>query len=1144
MLGKLPRWTGGIGESAFRLHRLNIGPRLTVCFLLIILALLAGNVVSLWQFQLARSQGERLSGVDQELIAVLQADTSLRSFYERLDVLADSENTSQLVSEVEALRSALLQDSRRSREVLSRLPPGVRLDPTLVPTLLSIQDSLPAELEAITALAKEKEWEAVRLRLANQVRPLESRSSALVESIDREVGEERTQAVLNIGRAQRRILLILPLTAVMTLLFATFLGSAITRSITQPLGRLMEGSAALAKGDFSHRVPAAGNDEIGRLGGVFNDMIVRLQELYRELQRRETYLAEAQKLSHTGSFGWDISTGEIYWSSETFRVFGYEPTAHPRIELVVRRTHPEDLAYVQQLIERVTRERTEFDFEHRLLMPDGSVKHLRVVGRPSNDEGGRFEFVGAVTDITERKRADEALRRSEGYLAEAQKITQTGSFAWQVAGRGAVHLSDEWYRIYGFDPAQGMPGFEQRLQRVHPSDRAMWEGTIERAIREKSDYEMEFRIVLPDGTLKSIHTVGHPILNAFGEVVEFVGTSTDITERKRADEALRRSEAYLAEGQRMTRSGSWAWDVRSGSLFWSQEIFRIYDFDPRTKPTWSTFLERIHPEDRPAMEQRAKLESTQKELVNSEADFRIVLPDGGIKHLHTMAHPVLDEYGEIGEVVGMVMDVTEQREARAALERSEGYLAEAQRLTRTGSWAWNVRTRDLYWSQEMFRILDYSEQMKPTMSHFFDRVHPEDRQLVEQRAETESAQTGWVDPGVDYRIVLPNGTIKHLHSVAHPVTNELGELTEIIGTTMDVTEQQEGKAALETAFEEIKELKDQLYKENIALREEIDRSSMFEEIVGESPALQTVLAHVVKVAPTESTVLITGETGTGKELIARAIHKRSRRATRAFVSVNCAAIPQSLIASELFGHERGAFTGAMQRRLGRFEVAEGGTIFLDEIGELPLETQIALLRVLQEREFERVGSAKVIRADVRVITATNRDLQRSIDAGTFRSDLYYRLNVFPIEMPPLRKRRDDIPLLVEYFIDRYASKAGKKIRGINRATMERLKSYPWPGNIRELQNVIERSVIVCETENLTVDESWLSRGADETDQAERPLLRMPADEEKRTIEAALADARGQVSGPTGAAARLGIPPSTLDSKIKVFKINKHRFKTV
>ena len=1015
MLGKLPRWAEQIGKSAFRLHRLNIGPRLTLCFLLIILALLVGNAVSLWQFHLARSQGERLSGVDQELIAVLQADTSLRSFYERLDVLADSESTGQLVSEVEALRNALPQDSRRSREALSRLPAEVQLDPTLVPTLLSIQDSLPAELEAIAALAKAKEWEAVRLRLANQVRPLESRSSALVESIDREVGEERTQAVLNIGRAQRRILLILPITAVLTLLFAAILGSAITRSITQPLGRLMEGSAALAKGDFSHRVPAAGNDEIARLGSVFNNMIVRLQGLYRELQRRETYLAEAQKLSHTGSFGWDVSTGEIYWSRESFQIFGYEPTANPRIELVVQRTHPEDTARVQQLIERVCRERTEFDFEHRLLMPDGSIKYLRVVGRPSVDEEGRFEFVGAVTDITDRKFADEALRRSESYLAEAQGIAKTGSFVWQVAGREAVHLSDQWYRIYGFDPAQGMPGWGQRLQRVHPADRAIWKETIERAIREKSDYEVEFRIVLPDGALKWIYTVGHPVLNARGDLVQFVGTSTDITERRRADEALRRSEAYLAEGQRMSRSGSWAWNMRTGELFWSQEIFRIYELDSAINPEWSTFLERIHPEDRVAVEQRAETESTQKGWTNSEADFRIVLPDGKIKHLHTIAHPVLDESGEITEVIGTVIDVTEQHEARAALE---------------------------------------------------------------------------------------------------------------------------------TAFEEIKALRDQLYKENIALREEIDRSSMFEEIVGESPALQAVLANVVKVAPTESTVLITGETGTGKELIARAIHKRSQRATRAFVSVNCAAIPQSLIASELFGHERGAFTGAMQRRLGRFEVAEGGTIFLDEIGELPPETQIALLRVLQEREFERVGSAKVIRADVRVITATNRDLQRSIEAGTFRSDLYYRLNVFPIEMPPLRKRREDIPLLVEYFVDRYASKAGKKIRGINRAALERLTSYPWPGNIRELQNVIERSVIVCETENLTVDESWLSPGVDETNQVERPLLRMPADEEKRTIEAALADTRGRVSGPSGAAARLGIPPSTLDSKIKVFKINKHRFKTV
>jgi PAS domain S-box-containing protein len=345
-----------------------------------------------------------------------------------------------------------------------------------------------------------------------------------------------------------------------------------------------------------------------------------------------------------------------------------------------------------------------------------------------------------------------------------------------------------------------------------------------------------------------------------------------------------------------------------------------------------------------------------------------------------------------------------------------------------------------------------------------------------------------------------------------------------------------------TDIEDRKQAEEKLHNENIALREEIDTASMFEEIVGTSPVLQAVLTDVAKVAPTDTTVLITGETGTGKELIARAIHKRSKRSNRAFVSVNCAAIPQALIASELFGHEKGAFTGALQRRLGRFELAEGGTIFLDEIGELPSETQIALLRVLQEHEFERIGASRPIKADVRVILATNRDLQAAVGAGTFRSDLFYRINVFPIEMPPLRERREDIPLLVEYFIDRFARKTGKKIVRINKKTSELLQSYTWPGNIRELQNVLERSVIVCETEDFSVDESWLVQKNVQTPAASQPLFRMAGAEVRAMIEAALAETRGRVSGPSGAAAKLGIPASTLESKIRALKISKDRFK--
>jgi transcriptional regulator with GAF, ATPase, and Fis domain len=391
---------------------------------------------------------------------------------------------------------------------------------------------------------------------------------------------------------------------------------------------------------------------------------------------------------------------------------------------------------------------------------------------------------------------------------------------------------------------------------------------------------------------------------------------------------------------------------------------------------------------------------------------------------------------------------------------------------------------------------------------------------------------------------MPDGEVKYLRVVGYPSDVASGSL-EFVGAVTDITERKRAESDLKNAYDEIKRLRDQLYKENIALRDEIDKASMFEEIVGESPALRTVLARVAKVAPTNSTVLITGETGTGKELIARAIHKRSQRASHAFVSVNCAATPQTLIAAELFGHEKGAFTGALQRRLGRFELADGGTIFLDEVGELPIETQIALLRVLQEREFERVGGTHTVRTDVRVIAATNRDLEAAIDAGAFRKDLYYRLNVFPIEIPPLRERIEDIPTLIEYFIHRYARKAGKKIATIEKRTLDLLQSYAWPGNVRELQNVIERSVIFCDDEVFSVDPSWLSfESSPERQAAAAPSIRKPAAEEKGVIEAALAATGGRVSGPFGAAEQLGVPASTLESRIRTLRINKFRFRKI
>jgi len=489
---------------------------------------------------------------------------------------------------------------------------------------------------------------------------------------------------------------------------------------------------------------------------------------------------------------------------------------------------------------------------------------------------------------------------------------------------------------------------------------------------------------------------------------------------------------------------------------------------------------------------------------------------------------------------GTATDIEERKQAEDSLRRSEGYLAVAQRISHIGSFAWKVSSGELFWSEENYRILGYEPGTKPTQELIDQRIHPEDLPLVRQtRGRAARDGTDW---DLQIRLLMPDGSVKHVRVRAHATRDDAGNV-EFVGAAADVTEQHEARASLENAIEEIEKLKEKLFRENLALKEEIDQASLFEEIVGSSEPLRHVLTQVTKVAPTDSTVLITGETGTGKELIARAIHKRSPRSSRAFVSANCAAIPAALIGSELFGHEKGAFTGATQRRLGRFELADGGTLFLDEVGDLPSETQIALLRVLQERQFERMGGNQSITVDVRIIAATNRDLKKSIDTGAFRSDLFYRLNVFPIDVPPLRDRKEDIPMLVEYLAERYAGKIGKKIKNIDKGTLKMFQAYHWPGNIRELQNVIERAVILCDGETFSVDEVWLHGEPARPSEASKRLGRMGANQERELIESALAESRGQVAGPSGAAAKLGIPRSTLETKIRCLRIDKHHFKS-
>jgi len=761
--------------------------------------------------------------------------------------------------------------------------------------------------------------------------------------------------------------------------------------------------------------------------------------------------------------------------------------------------------------------------EVRFRRADGQYRWHLDRGVPLRDEDGNvIKWYGVVTDIEDRKCAEEALRRNEHFLAEAQRLSRVGSVGMEVSTR-RIFWSEEAARIYGYPPGTE-PTPDLILQRAHPDDVDLVKDALERAAQGRSDFDYEHRLLMPDGSIKHLHDLARCFTNSAGNA-EVVGAIMDITERKVADEAIRRSEAYLAEAQRLSHTGSFGWKPDNGEIVWSNETYRIFEYDRTLEPTVDLVVQRVHPEDRALAQQFIdRISQTSTEF---EHEYRLLLGDGRVKHVHAIAHAVQNASGD-REFVGAVTDITERKAAEEKIREQETELRQMLDFAPQLIAVYGPNRERLYANRVALEYagvgLDEWRQTQ-TPGAF---THPDDR--ARELAYFAHAQLDGSAGELELRIRGSNGSYRWFLARYNSVRDINGQILRWHVSCTDI--------------EDRKRVEERLQQENVALREEIDRASMFEEIVGTSPALQAVLSRISKVAPTDSTVLITGETGTGKELVARAIHRRSSRASRAFVSVNCAAIPRDLIASELFGHEKGAFTGAMQRRLGRFELAHGGTIFLDEVGELSPDTQVALLRVLQEREFERVGGGQSIRIDVRVVAATNRDLKAAVANGTFREDLYYRLNVFPLEVPPLRARKADVPLLVEYFIDRYARKAGKKIRSVDRKALQLLQSYPWPGNIRELQNVIERSVIVCETEDFTIDESWLSQPPPAARSGNTPfLLEKVAATEKEIIEEALRECQGRIFGPTGAAARLGIARSTLESKIRSLNINKNRFKS-
>src|SRR5215472_13618233 len=788
--------------------------------------------------------------------------------------------------------------------------------------------------------------------------------------------------------------------------------------------------------------------------------------------------------------------------------------------------HPDDLESFERRLHQGIASGEPWEMEVRVHRKDGQFRWFLTRANPLRDDQGHVvRWYVSRTDIEDRKRAER----------EVQQIVD-------AVPQQIVVLSADGDRLYSNQVTLDFYGWaledflddNKVKQHFHPDDLARFYNEKQRGVSAGVPFTIEARVLRRDGQYRWFLFLYKPFRNELGEIVRWYATGTDIEDRKQAEWELRKLvdavpqhiTVLAADGRRLY-GNQVALDFHGCTLeqFLPQDLIN----------------QKVHPED------LARYWDTRKQGISTGIPFkteaRLLTKDGQYRWFLFLFNPLHDEQGHVVRWYATATDIEDRKQAEDALRRSEAYLAEAQRLSHTGSFAHDpVRGEITYWSQEAYRTFGFDPTNGPvSYREARSRVHPEDLQKFEEARERGIRQkTG---TSVDFRVVLPDASIKYIHCVSRPFINASGQVVELVGTNMDVTEQRLAQAALENAFEEIKQLKEELYRENLALKEEIDQTSLFEEIVGSSEPLRRVLIQVTKVARADSTVLVSGETGTGKELVARAIHKRSARASRAFVSVNCAAIPAALIGSELFGHEKGAFTGATQRRLGRFELAEGGTLFLDEVGDLPAETQIALLRVLQERQFERIGGNQTLTTNVRIIAATNRDLQAAIDAGTFRRDLFYRLNVFPIDVPPLRDRKEDIPLLVEYLTERYASKAGKKIKNIEKRTLELLNAYQWPGNIRELQNVIERAVILCDGDTLSIDEVWLRHATGRQSEARNGLARLGSDREKVLIESALRESKGRVAGSAGAAAILGIPRSTLETKIRTLGIDKYLFKS-
>src|SRR5580704_19085 len=689
---------------------------------------------------------------------------------------------------------------------------------------------------------------------------------------------------------------------------------------------------------------------------------VELRRSAQELERSEFYLAEGQRLAHMGSWAFDPA-GFDYWSPELFRMHGLDPDRKPpTLQEYLDCIHPQDRESMANLIQGLAAQSSAFDAIKRIVRPNGEVRYIRCVGAPVAENQGLKKYVGSALDVTEHELVTQELRRREAYLAEAQRLSHTGSFGWKPDS-GEIVWSDETYRIFEYDRAEKLT-LDMVSQRIHPHDRALAQQVIE-GVSRSTDFEHEYRLVMPTGPIKHIHVRARALADSSGNI-EVIGAVTDITERKTTEGKIRR----LVDAGIL---GIFIANLEGEIVEANQAFLQMFQYDRQDLVSGRLRWEDMTPAELRERDQRAVTEAMatgffqpyEKQFFRKDGSRVPVLLGGAL-------------FQDSNEGVSFVLDLSEQKRAEEKIREQEMEFRQMLDLSPQQVAVFGQAGERLYANRIALDYLGLSlEQWRQTPGTLFSSPfsRPEDRERA-ARTFSDGARSGGSVFELELQLPKGDGTYRWFLVRFNPLHDEQGKITRWYVASTDIDDR--------------KRAEDRLRSENVALREEIDKISMFEEIVGTSPALQTVLSRISKVAPSNSTVLITGETGTGKELVARAIHRRSDRRSRAFVSVNCAAIPRDLIASELFGHEKGAFTGATQQRLGRFELANGGTIFLDEVGDLPPETQIALLRVLQEHEFERVGGIRRIHVDVRVIAATNRDLQSAISAGSFRSDLFYR----------------------------------------------------------------------------------------------------------------------------------------------------------